>query len=107
VPTGEPLRLRGRTASERTMGNAFRLRLAKVAIGKLMQGIRDREPVHLRLGLPVDHMPDAGELKAALLGQHLVQTDCAELIANITEVMVMPQPYGTVCAPSNGVSDCA
>jgi hypothetical protein len=43
-------------------------------------------------------MPDAAELKAMLLGQHLVQTDCAELIANITEVMVMPQPYGTVYA---------
>ncbi len=100
VPPGELLRLRGRTANERTMGNAFRLRLAKVAIGKLMQGIGDREPVHFRIstGLPVDHMPDAGELKAALLGQHLVQTDCAELIANITEVMVMPQPYGTVYA---------
>jgi hypothetical protein len=30
------LRLRGRTANEATMGNAFRLRLAKVAIGKLV-----------------------------------------------------------------------
>ncbi len=100
VPPGELLRLRGRTANERTMGNAFRLRLAKVAIGKLMQGVWNREPVHLRIatGLPVDHMPDAGELKAALLGQHLVQTDCAELIANVIEVMVMPQPYGTAYA---------
>ncbi|HML23761.1 MAG TPA: ParM/StbA family protein [Aggregatilinea sp.] len=100
VPPGELLRLRGRTANERTMGNAFRLRLAKVAIGKLLQGVWDREVVHLRIatGLPVDHMPDAGELKAALLGQHLVQTDCAELIANVIEVMVMPQPYGTAYA---------
>jgi plasmid segregation protein ParM len=98
VPPGELLRLRGRTANERTMGNAFRLRLAKVAIGKLMQNIWNREPVHLRIstGLPVDHMPDATELKTALLGQHLIQTDCAELIANVVEVMVMPQPYGTV-----------
>lgn len=100
VPTGELLRLRGRTANEKTMGNAFRLRLAKVAIGKLMRGIWNREPVHLRIstGLPVDHMPDAAELKTALLGQHLVQTDCAELIANVVEVMVMPQPLGTVYA---------
>ena len=100
VPTGELLRLRGRTANEQTMGNAFRLRLAKVAIGKLMRGIWNREPVHLRIstGLPVDHMPDAAEFKTALLGQHLVQTDCAELIANMIEVMVMPQPLGTVYA---------
>ncbi|MBN1679163.1 MAG: hypothetical protein JW966_02650 [Anaerolineae bacterium] len=75
VPPGELLRLRGRTANEKTMGNAFRLRLAKVAIGKLMSGIWNREPVHLRIssGLPVDHMPDAAELKTALLGQHLMQ----------------------------------
>ncbi len=100
VPTGELLRLRGRTANEKTMGNAFRLRLAKVAIGKLMRGIWNREAVHLRIstGLPVDHMPDAAEFKTALLGQHLVQTDCAELIANVIEVMVMPQPLGTVYA---------
>jgi hypothetical protein len=38
LPTGELLRLRGRTANENTMGNAFRLRLAKAAIGKLLQG---------------------------------------------------------------------
>jgi hypothetical protein len=52
-------------------------------------------------------MRDAAELKEALLGQHLIQTDACEVIANVTEVMVMPQPYGSACAPSNGVSDCA
>lgn len=98
VTTGELLRLRGRTANEQTMGNAFRVRLMKAAIGKLMHGIWNRETVHLRIstGLPVDHMPDAADLKTALIGQHLIQTDCAELVANVTEVMVMPQPYGTV-----------
>jgi len=54
-----------------------------------------------------DHMWDASELKEALLGQHLIQTDVCEVIANVTEVRVMPQPYGSACAPSNGVSDCA
>ncbi|MBI5961617.1 MAG: ParM/StbA family protein [Chloroflexi bacterium] len=100
IPQGELLRLRGRTANEKTMGNAFRLRLAKAAIGKLLPNIWNREPVHLRIatGLPTDHMPDADELKTALLGQHLIQTDCAELIANVVEVMVMPQPYGTLYA---------
>ena len=54
--------------------------------------------MHIRIatGLPTDHMRDAAELKAALLGQHLIKTDTADLIANVTEVMVMPQPYGTI-----------
>jgi len=109
LPPGELLRLRGRTANENTMGNAFRLRLAKVAIGKLLNGLWNRDVVHIRVstGLPVDHMRDAADLKKALLGQHLIKTDTAEIVANVDEVMVMPQPYGSVCAPSNGVSDCA
>jgi hypothetical protein len=37
-------------------------------------------------------------LKASLLGQHLIKTDTADLISNVTEVMVMPQPYGTIYA---------
>ncbi|MEQ9032929.1 MAG: ParM/StbA family protein [Aggregatilineales bacterium] len=95
---GELLRLRGITANEKTMGNTFRLRLAKVAIGKLAQGVWGRDVVHLRLstGLPVDHMRDAAELKDALLGQHLITTDSCEIIANVTEVRVMPQPYGSI-----------
>lgn len=94
---GELLRLRGRTANEKQMGNAFRLRLAKVAIAKLVQGVWGRDVVHLKLstGLPVDYMRDASELKESLLGQHLIQTDVCEIIANVTEVRVMPQPYGT------------
>jgi plasmid segregation protein ParM len=98
LPPGEILRLRGRTANERTMGNAFRLRLAKVALGKLLAGVWGRDVVHLRIstGLPVDHMRDAAELKEALLGQYLIQTDSCEVIANITDLIVMPQPYGTV-----------
>jgi len=97
LPPGELLRLRGRTANEKTMGNTFRQRLAKVAIGKLVQGVWGRDVVHLRIstGLPVDHMRDAAELKEALLGQHLIKTDSCEVIANVTEVIVMPQPYGS------------
>ncbi|MEL7236155.1 MAG: hypothetical protein AAGK74_16740, partial [Chloroflexota bacterium] len=68
VPAGELIRLGGRTANEKTMGNAFRLRLAKVAVGKLVQGVWGRDAIHLRLaiGLPVDHMRDADELKDTL-----------------------------------------
>ena len=97
LPPGELLRLRGRTANEKTMGNTFRQRLAKVAIGKLVQGVWGRDVVHLKIatGLPVDHMRDAAELKEALLSQHLIQTDSCEVIANITDVIVMPQPYGS------------
>jgi hypothetical protein len=73
LPPGELLQLRGRTANESTMGNAFRLRLAKVAIGKVMQGMWNRDIVHIRIatGLPTDHMRDAPELKASLIGKHL------------------------------------
>ena len=98
LPPGELLRLRGRTADESTMGNVFRARLAKAAFGKLLMGTQDEYVVHIRLatGLPVDHMADAQNLKAALLGQHQVKTDAANFIANVTEVMVMPQPQGTI-----------
>lgn len=103
VPAGELLRLRGRTANESTMGNAFRLRLAKVATGKLVGDLLGHttgaaDVVHLRLsvGLPVDHMPDAPALKATLLGQHRIHTDTCDIIANVTEVMVMPQAYGAI-----------
>jgi plasmid segregation protein ParM len=40
-------------------------------------------------------MRDAAELKEALLGQHLIKTDSCEVIANVTDVIVMPQPYGS------------
>lgn len=97
---GEQLRLRGRTVNEAEIGNLFRLRLAKVALGKLLPGRKSGEVVHIRVatGLPVDHMPDAGDLKKTLLGQHLVKTDATHFIANVTDVMVMPQPYGTIYA---------
>ncbi len=98
LPPGELLRLRGRTANEATIGNVFRLRLAKVALGKLLAGVQDGMVLHIRLatGLPTDHMRDAADLKAALLGQHFIRSDTAEVVANIVEVMVMPQPYGSI-----------
>lgn len=43
-------------------------------------------------------MADADDFKRALLGQHLINTDTANFIANVTKVMVMPQPYGCVFA---------
>jgi hypothetical protein len=100
LPPGELLRLRGRTADETAIGNVFRVRLAKAALGKLLPGLDSGDVVHLRLctGLPVDHLPDAPGLKAALFGQHRVKTDAADFIANVTEVMVMPQPQGTIFA---------
>ncbi|MEL6526517.1 MAG: ParM/StbA family protein [Chloroflexota bacterium] len=97
---GELLRLRGRTANEATMGNAFRLRLAKVAIAKLVGGVGSGDVVHVTLssGLPVDHMADAQELKDTFLGQHLIKTDQVNVVANITDVKVMPQAYGALYA---------
>src|SRR5258708_2205449 len=77
LPPGELLRLRGRTADEATMGNVFRARLAKAALGKLLLGKRDEYIVHVRIatGLPVDHMGNAASLKATRVGQHRSRTD--------------------------------
>lgn len=101
APAGQILRLRGRTANEAEIGNAARVRLAKVALGKLFGSqVRSGEIAHIRLatGLPVDHMRGAADLKAALLGEQLIQTNDANFIANIIDVIVMPQPYGTIYA---------
>lgn len=98
LPPGEQLRLRGRTANEDRLGNVFRVRLAKAAIGKLLAGHNNGEAIHIKLstGLPTDHMRDQAALKAALVGQHAICTDTANFVANVTEVHVMPQPYGAL-----------
>lgn len=94
----EQISLTGRTADESALGNVFRLRLAKAALGKLFPHVKHGDVLHARIatGLPVDHMRDSGNLKLALTGQHLIQTDQCQFVLNITEVMVMPQPYGTI-----------
>lgn len=111
VPTGELLRLRGRTARRDSIGNEFRVRMAKVALGKLLTGQRgDALHVQIATGLPVDHMPQAGALKESLIGPQRVQTDASDFVANITDVMVMPQPYGTIYAnlilPGGAINTC-
>ena len=97
LKTAEQLVLRGRSANE-TDDNVSRVRLAKVALGKLLSGTRNGVAIHVRIatGLPVDHMNGAAELKTALIGLHHIQTDAADFVANIVEVIVMPQPYGTL-----------
>lgn len=91
------LKLRGRIGEGDATGNAFRLRMAKAALGKLF-GVCDGRVIHIRLatGLPVDHMSRATELKEALMGQHHIKTDQSDFIANVTDVSVMPQPYGVI-----------
>lgn len=100
LPTGAQRRLRGRRSDEATAGNAARVRLAKVALGQLYLNIQEGDVVQVRIatGLPVDHMHGAADLKAALLGQHRILTDRSDFIADVVEVMVMPQPYGTIYA---------
>lgn len=98
LPTALQRRYRGRTANEQTLGNVARLRLAKAALGKLYPSRSNGETVHMVIstGLPVDHMRGAAELKQALIGQHRVKTDTTDFIANVIDVKVMPQPYGTI-----------
>src|ERR1700694_3817977 len=90
----EQLALRGRTANETEVGNVARVRLAKAAIAKLIKG-KSSEVVHIRIatGLPVDHMSGSEKLKSALIGQHHIKTESTDFVANVFEVMVMPQPY--------------
>lgn len=98
LPTGRQRKLRGRTADETHLGNVARIRLAKVALGKLLPGLKNGDVVHIKIatGLPVDHMRDSADLKASLIGTHRIKTDQTDFVANITDVMVMPQPYGTI-----------
>lgn len=102
LKTAEQLHLRGRTADEQTIGNVFRVRMTRAALGKMFAGVNNGDAVHIRIstGLPVDHMGDAAQLKAALIGQHPIRTDTADFVAHITEVFVMPQPYGTIYSHS-------
>jgi plasmid segregation protein ParM len=95
---GELLRLRGRTADETAMGNVFRVRLAKAALGKLLPAHDGGDVVHVTIstGLPTDHMSDAAGLKAALHGQHYIKTDATQVVVDVIDVKVMPQPYGTI-----------
>lgn len=97
IPEAQLLMLKGRTANEDELGMAFRLRMMYAALAKLFP-YQHGDAVHIRIatGLPVDHMRDAATMKEALIGQHKISTNNANFIANITDVMVMPQPYGTL-----------
>jgi len=95
---GELVRLRGRNANDH--GSDFRRRMMMVALGKLFAGVRggDKTVINLRVatGLPVSHMTDAAILKKELTGPHRVQTDQSDFVANIQQVMVMPQSYAAL-----------
>jgi plasmid segregation protein ParM len=96
APLSEHLTLRGRTNNE-DFNMAFRLRMMKVALAKIMPH-QNGDVVHIIIstGLPVDHMPDAALLKASLIGQHKITTNNASFIANVVDVLVMPQPAGAI-----------
>lgn len=93
---GELVRLRGRTSDSDTL----RLRLAKVALGKLLAEEAGKKgdvlQVVISTGLPVGHMRNAHALKKALLGRLAIITDQCKFIADVVDVMVMPQPQGTL-----------
>jgi PRTRC genetic system protein D len=97
VGSNELLQLQGRTSNSDEAGMLFRRRMMKVALAKIIR-ITDGDVVHVRVatGLPVDHMRDTQLLKETLLGQHLIRTNNASFVANVTECRVMPQPYGAI-----------
>jgi len=90
------IKLRSRTGGK--LVNEFRLRMAKVALGKLCPTIKNRDVIQcwISTGLPVDYMSDASELKQLLMGKHHILTNTSDFIADVVGVSVMPQPYGTI-----------
>ncbi len=111
LPGGLIYDLRGRSSDDDMLGNSARIRFLQTALGKLYPA-HHGDVIHFEIatGLPVDHMRNAAAFKAALMGTHLIQTDTAEFVANIANVYVMPQPYGTLYANSltaNGRSNRA
>jgi len=98
---GELMRLRGRSGTTDDVGVEARLRLIKAALGKLLGAMvtnGDMITIRLATGLPVAHYRTTAvkTLKQALIGTHPIQTDVANFIACITDVMVMPQPTGAL-----------
>lgn len=93
-------RLRGRTSRGDESGMNFRILMMKTALAKMFPNELNGDAVHIRIvtGLPVNHMGQASSLKQALLGQHHVHTDCTHFVANVDEVVVMPEPRGTLFA---------
>lgn len=99
LKTGGIYRMRGRSGEGDSLGIEFRLRMIKVALGLLLSPVVARgDTIHVRLatGLPVDHMKGAASLKKALIGQHRIQTDQTDFVANITDAPIMPQPVGAL-----------
>jgi hypothetical protein len=93
----EQIQLQGRDGNEEA-NMQFRLRMVKVALAKLFPHYRNNEMVRIILatGLPVDHMSDAAAMKKAFAGQFNIDTTTANFTAVVEEVIVMPQPYGTI-----------
>lgn len=99
VPQNELLMLQGRTANGDEFGMQFRRRMMFAALAKLFPyAHRDESAVEIAIatGLPVDHMQDAGVLKAALMGTYRIKANNADYVVHIGKVAVMPQPYGTI-----------
>lgn len=102
IGSGQLNYLRGRSGSGDSYGNDARLRFFKATIGKLGKelGLTSGEVLHVRLatGLPVAHMDGADALEEVLKGLHQIKTDAVDFTANIADLFVMPQPYGTIYA---------
>lgn len=93
----QQLMLKGRTSNADEQGMSFRLRMMSSMLAKMFP-VTHGDAIHIRMatGLPVKHMRDAALMKETFIGQHPIKANNANFIANITECMVMPQPYGTL-----------
>jgi plasmid segregation protein ParM len=93
----ELLRLDGRTGNDDSFGMSFRRMMMQVALAKILPYHED-EVIYIVIntGLPVAHMQDAPLLKKALSGVYHIRTNNASFTVHVTEVRVMPQPYGSL-----------
>lgn len=92
----------GRASNDDKFSNDARVRFAKTAIGQLFHGdiSGDVHHVVIATGLPVSHMADAPGLKKALMKQHCIKTNGCDVVIDVLNVILMPQPYGSIYSQS-------
>lgn len=94
--------LRGRSGSADVYGNESRLKLFKTAMGKIGAALKvqkgDVLHINLATGLPVSHMDGAESLEEILQQPHHVQNAAVDFTVNVSNLYIMPQPYGTIYA---------
>ncbi len=91
------LQLQGRDGNTE-FNTQFRVRMMLSALAQLYPNQRNGALIRIMIvtGLPVDHLADAAALTEALSVTRPVDTNNTGFNVEVIEVMIMPQPYGTM-----------